>query len=223
MSEAALGGLGLHAYRLNPVFLQAITPVSLGHPRPRITTETIISHELSSTSILNSHLRVCVRSDPLFTAYLHSSLFSALRDQSRSVCTRQQLHISGDTEIVPPLNTLQVHLDMIQSDHHAWLYWHRGAQRELAKQFQLLQRRRQENAARKVQGLPLLPEDDVDMDRARVAPELDRYDAIVNGWIGVKETVKQVQQGVVKASWKGYLVEALYADSSSSSVLPSKE
>lgn len=112
----------------------------------------------------------------------NSTLAEVLLDELDTIerpigCDAKRLELTGDEPLNRSLSTLADNVDEWHHEQGQWLYWLRGAQRELARQQQAIQKRRQENKERAAAGLPLLP-DEPDME-TRIQPEPSRFDQLL--------------------------------------------
>jgi len=200
-TKAELGNMGLTAWRLTESFCHV-------YQSRKFTSEKLRKTMQTSGNIF-SELPVTLRLSPL-----HRILFRQLkskstqRQASRTESSRLETGRADISALERNLETLIEGVDDWHQDQGQWMYWWRGAQRELSKQAQLLQRRRTENQTRTAQGLEPLPEDDVSMEMARTLPEPGRLELMLvqSGAEAVCADLERVVNGSVI---KSYGIKAL--------------
>ncbi|RKP06535.1 eukaryotic translation initiation factor 3 subunit H-like protein [Thamnocephalis sphaerospora] len=159
------GNFAIRAFRLTKTFMRAF--------RARdFTTENMRKLKFNSASIFEElPVKVC-----------NSTLAEVLLDELDTVerpvgCDLTRLELAGDESLGRVVNSITESVDEWHHEQGQWLYWLRGAQRELSRVQQAVQKRKQENKDRAAAGLPLLPEEPETP--ARVLPEPSRLDQML--------------------------------------------
>eukprot|EP00163_Fabomonas_tropica_P015126 TRINITY_DN275_c0_g2_i1.p1 TRINITY_DN275_c0_g2~~TRINITY_DN275_c0_g2_i1.p1 ORF type:complete len:361 (-),score=96.85 TRINITY_DN275_c0_g2_i1:2018-3001(-) len=161
------GALALRAYRLTDRFMEV-------YKSGQFTTANFKANNVTPSDIYEE-IPIELHNSMLGTVAL-----AELEDPSTMDCSFDRLSFSRKPVLEKHLEFLQASLDELQQDQHKYQYYLRNVHRQQLYQNSLLNKRKQENAARKAAGQEPLPDDDLKNHSAfRTIPEPPRLDSYV--------------------------------------------
>jgi len=198
-SKASNQSLGIRAFRLSEKFCQA-------YKTGKFATSNLQNFQLSDSSVLEE-FPVTLRTSPL-----QKVLLSEIEKHQPEIFPSASNRLESLSVEVPAiqrqLEAINDGLEEWQQDQNSWAYWWRGAQRDIARQTQMLQKKRAENESRKVQGLPSLPEEAFSVDLTRIAPEPSRLGALLLN-TALRDVSRNMGKSAGQAIVKAYTAKAL--------------
>ncbi|KIY71660.1 hypothetical protein CYLTODRAFT_345572 [Cylindrobasidium torrendii FP15055 ss-10] len=177
ITSTARGNASFRAFRLTSAFMDA-------YKRKNFNSASLAAHKLTFTSILEE-VPLTIRTNPLLSSFLGSLAQSTPSGVSPAA-------VSSESALPPSFSALQLgsagltrNLEQIAEsiDHYRveegnLAYLSRQIARERAKADNYVAKRKEENAARAAQGLPLLPEEDVNR-MFKIPAEPSRLESIL--------------------------------------------
>ncbi|CAH1760424.1 4567_t:CDS:2 [Entrophospora sp. SA101] len=179
VSQSKSGNLALSAYRFTQAFMEA-------HKEGKFTSESLVKNKLTFSKIFEE-LPIIIKNSHLVTALLHS-----LDDFENVIPKTYPISIDKESVIgplTPNFETLELSLDPYMEKNLEFLlksiednnyeqnnlaFW----QKSVTKAQSALQKRKQDNEARKESGLDPLPEDDI-LKMYKIPPEPSRLDSLL--------------------------------------------
>ncbi|KIY50608.1 hypothetical protein FISHEDRAFT_38783 [Fistulina hepatica ATCC 64428] len=179
ISQASRGNASFHAYRLTANFLEA-------HKKSAFNTVGLIDHHLTFSSVLEE-IPLKVRINPLLSSFLDilstPAPSQSILDEIPSAASSPLLSSFkaldlGQGNLSNNLSHLVDAVDAYRTEEGNLAYMSRQIARERAKVEAYVAKRKEENATRAAQGLPPLPEEDVNR-LFRVPVEPSRLDSLL--------------------------------------------
>lgn len=160
------GALGLKAYRLTSSFMELYRSVSF-------TKESLLKSKVNYKEIFEE-IPLKVHSSNLISAFLLEF------QESHTLETDfERFDLSTASFLEKNLESLGESLDELAAEQNKFQYYQRNLQKQQTQRAAWLQKRRAENAARKLSGEPLLPEEDPTNPIFKPIPEPARLDSLI--------------------------------------------
>jgi translation initiation factor 3 subunit H len=145
--KTSQGALSLKAYRLTQAFMQL-------YRSQTFTKESLNRANVSSHDIFEE-VPIRIHNSLLSSAFLYE-----LQETGAAEADFEKLDLSTNPFLEKSLEFLVECLDDLSAEQGKFQFFQRNLQRQSIQQNQWLQKRRAENAARKLSGEPLLPEEE---------------------------------------------------------------
>jgi len=164
--KSTQGYLSLRAFRLTPAFMEL-------RKNNQITKEGLGKANVSYNNIFEE-IPIRIHNSELIKAFL-----TDLEESSTTDSDLDRLDLSTNPFLEKNLEVLGECLDELAQEQNKFQYYQRNLQRQMAQRQAWLQKRRAENAQRKLNGETPLPEEDPSNPIFKPLPEPKRLDALL--------------------------------------------
>jgi len=196
--KSAQGVLSLKAFRITQPFMDL-------YKTQTFTKESLAKADLSFTDVFEE-IPIKIHNSHLVNAFL----FELEEDLSFN-SDFDRLYLSTNAFLEKNLEFLNECLDDLATEQNKFQYYQRSIAKQQAQQHAWLQKRRGENAVRKMNGEEVLPEEDPHLPIFKIIPEPSRLESllITNQ---INDYCKQINQFAGNSFTKLFLVGGLHKE-----------